>query len=879
MGGVAPFESFLTSLPGSDNRVQYISLERAEVQGLCAASRLPRILKIFIECALRYADDIAALNLARLTDRLQHGAFHFNPTRLLLQDFTGIPLMTDLASLRDTVAQLGHDPRRVNPVLPIDFVCDHALVAVHGGRPDAIVLNEQIEIARNRERFEFLKWCSTAFSNLRLIPPGAGIMHQLNLEWLSTVVALEKMGDRVLARPDSLLGTDSHTPMVGGLGVLGWGVGGLEAEAAMLGHPVTINTPRVVGLRLSGSQPAGVSATDLVLHIAEFLRNSDVVNAFIEVFGPAVQALSVETRATIANMAPEYGATSVYFPIDVKSLNYLRLTGREADHVARVEAYAKAQGLWDGGSSDVDYDTILEFDISAVEPCLAGPKRPEQRTALSNIAESFNAAFSDKSSDPASAALKSGDVVIAAITSCTNTANPSVMLGAGLLARNAVQRGLHVKPWVKTSLAPGSRVVGDYLAQTGLQSYLDALGFQIIGYGCTTCNGNSGPLAEQIASQITTNDIAAVAVLSGNRNFAGRIHPLVAASYLASPALVIAFGIAGTVLIDLSLEPLGIGTDGRPVMLSEIWPTDDEIASQAATISSGSYRRAYRGTPVANASWSELSSADGPQFPWQSNSTFITPSPIDLPRPATHTDSIENIRPLAIFGDGISTDALSPNGAILPGTPAARFLLERGIAESSFGTYAARRGSYEIAVRGMFANRYIENEMISGKRGPYTLLLPEGKQTTIFDAGMAYVRRGVPAMIIAGKNYGSGSSRDWAAKGLHHLGVRAVLAESFERIHRANLVGVGILPLTFPPEVTRKTLNITGHEQFRLRGLKQRISTGAQLAFDVIRQGGEVDTINVGLALETNSEADVLASGGLLPVLLRQLTATQATAT
>jgi aconitate hydratase len=875
MGAKAPFESLLSALPGSDNQVQYISLERAEARGLCAASRLPRILKIFLECALRHAGDSAALNLSRFADGL-HNTFHFSPTRLLLQDFTGTPLMTDLASLRDAVAKRGHDPRRVNPVLPIDFVCDHALVAFHGGRPDAIVLNEQIEIERNRERFEFLKWCSTAFSNLRLIPPGAGIMHQLNLEWLSTVVAVEKMGARVLARPDTLLGTDSHTPMVGGLGVLGWGVGGLEAEAVMLGHPITMSTPRVVGLRLSGSRPAGVNATDLVLHIAEFLRASNLVNAFIEVFGPAVPLLSIETRATIANMAPEYGATSVYFPIDVESLNYLRLTGREGDHVARVEAYAKAQGLWDGASLNADFDTVLDFDISKVEPCVAGPKRPEQRTPLSKIAESFNTSFADRSSSLASGAVKSGDVVIAAITSCTNTANPSVMLAAGLLARNAVQRGLHVKPWVKTSLAPGSRVVGDYLAQTGLQSYLDALGFQVIGYGCTTCNGNSGPLADQTASQIASNDVAAVAVLSGNRNFAGRIHPLVAASYLASPALVIAFAIAGTVLIDLSREPLGIANDGRPVMLSEIWPADDEIVSQAATISSDSYRRAYRGTPVASASWSELSSTDGPQYPWQSDSTFITPSPIDLPRPATHPDSID-MRALAIFGDAISTDALSPNGAILPGTPAARFLLERGIAESSFGTYAARRGSYEIAVRGMFANRYIENEMLSGKRGPYTLLLPEGEETTIFDAGMAYVRRGVPAMIIAGRNYGSGSSRDWAAKGLHHLGVRVVLAESFERIHRANLVGVGILPLTFPAGVTRKTLTITGHEQFRLRGLKRRPSPGAQLALDVIRQGGQVDTINVGLALETDSEADVLASGGLLPVLLRQLTATQAT--
>jgi aconitate hydratase len=873
MGAIAPFEDLLTPLPGDDGRIQYISLERAEALGFCATNRLPSTLKILLECVLRHADDLATLDLSSLAERPRRSTLQFRPARLLLQDFTGIPLMTDLASLRDAVARRGHDPNRVNPIIPIDFVCDHALIAVHGGRPDAIVLNERIEIERNRERFEFLKWCAKAFSKLRLIPPGAGIMHQLNLEWLSTVVWLEETGGKILARPDTLLGTDSHTPMVGGLGVLGWGVGGIEAEAAMLGHPVVMSAPRVVGIWLSGTRPSGVTATDLVLHIAEFLRNSDVVNAFVEVFGPAVKTLSIETRATIANMAPEYGATSVYFPVDRESLHYLRLTGRETDQIARVEAYAKAQGYWDDARSDVDYDAVLGFDLSTVEPCLAGPKRPEQRTPLSKLSQSFKTAFKDTSSSQSLVALKSGDVVIAAITSCTNTANPSVMLAAGLLARNALRRGLSVKPWVKTSLAPGSRVVGDYLAQTGLQAHLDALGFQIIGYGCTTCNGNSGPLADELATQITDNHLTAAAVLSGNRNFAGRIHPLVSASYLASPALVIAFAIAGTVLIDLTRDPLGIGSDGEPVMLSDIWPTDAEIASLAATISPDSYRHAYRGPPVGHASWSELASPDGPQFPWVPDSTFIKPAPIELPGSfEDNDDSIDNMRALAIFGDGISTDALSPNGEIMSGTPAARYLTERGIAESSFGTYAARRGSYEIAVRGMFANRYIENEMLGGKRGPYTLLLPEGEQTTIFDAGVAYVRRGIPAIIIAGKGYGSGSSRDWAAKGLRHLGVRAVLAESFERIHRANLVGVGILPLTFPFGTTRSTLNLTGREQFRVRGLRNGLVPGRQLVLDIIREDGNVDIVNVNLALETDSESHVLRSGGLLPVLLHQLT-------
>jgi aconitate hydratase len=878
MAARSPFAPLLAPLHGANGGIQYISLERAEALGLCMASRLPLTLKILLECALRHADDPTALNLSALTDRPRRGSLEIQPTRLLLQDFTGIPLMTDLASLRDEVVRRGYDPGRANPRIPIDFVCDHALIAVHGGRPDAMALNEKIEIERNRERFEFLKWCASAFSNIRLIPPGSGIMHQLNLEWLSTVVWLEETGGTTLARPDTLLGTDSHTPMVGGLGVLGWGVGGIEAQAAMLGHSTLVTTPRVVGLRLSGVRPKGVTATDLVLHVAELLRNSDVVNAFVEVFGGAVRTLSIETRATIANMAPEYGATSVYFPIDRESLKYLRLTGRGNDLIARVEAYAKAQGLWEGPSPDIGediYDSVVDFDLSAVEPSLAGPKRPEQRTPLSKVSESFRKAFNGTSLGRSSsaAALKPGDVVIAAITSCTNTANPSVMLGAGLMARNAVQRGLSVKPWVKTSLAPGSRVVGDYLAATGLQAHLDTLGFQIIGYGCTTCNGNSGPLAVETAQQITMNDIAAVAVLSGNRNFAGRIHPLVQASYLASPALVIAFAIAGTVLIDLSREPLGIGAGGEPVMLADIWPTDAEIASLVSFVSPDSYRKAYRGTPLGHASWLKISAAEGAQFPWVPDSTFITPSPLDMRQAFDDgCDSIDNMRPLAIFGDSITTDTLSPNGAIMSGTPAARFLTERGVASTNFGNYAARRGSHEIAVRGMFANSYIENEMLTGKRGPYTLLMPAGDQTTIFEAGIAYVESGTPAIIIAGRGYGSGSSRDWAAKGLRYLGVRAVLAESFERIHRANLVGVGILPLTFSPGSSRKTLHLTGREQFRVRGLRDGLSVGGQLALDIIRENGQTDTVSVDLSLEMGNEIRVLRAGGLLPILLHELT-------
>ncbi len=872
----SPFEYLLAPLQGSDTRFQYISLERAEALGICASHRLPRTLKILCEGTLRHADDIEALSISGLVNRPRRGQLEFQPIRLLLQDFTGTPLMTDLASLRDAVAQQGKDPSRVNPKLPIEFVCDHALIAEYGGRADAIILNERIEIERNRERFEFLKWCAKSFSNVRMIPPGGGIMHQLNLEWLSTVVCLEKVGKWALVRPDTLLGTDSHTPMVGGLGVLGWGVGGIEAQSAMLGHSTILAAPRIVGLRLSGVLPRASTATDLVLHIAEFLRKAEVVNAFIEVFGDAFSALSIECRATIANMAPEYGATSVYFPIDHETLRYLRLTGRDDDAIARVEAYAKAQGLWNTGSNldDDVYDSVLEFDLSTVEPSLAGPKRPEERTPLSKLPASFRKTFDISSKATSAATLKPGGVVIAAITSCTNTSNPSVMLGAGLLARNAVQRGLKVKPWVKTSLAPGSRVVGDYLSDLGLQPYLDALGFQIIGYGCTTCNGNSGALAQEIAQQITSNQIPVAAVLSGNRNFAGRIHPLVRAAYLASPALVIAFAIAGTVLTDLSHELLGIGEDGKPVTLADIWPNDSEITSLASLISADSYRRIYRKSLPGHTGWNGIAAPEGIQFPWASGSTFVTPSPLNMPSIFdTYGDSIDNIRALAIFGDGITTDMLSPNGAILSGSPAAFFLTERGVTNTSFGNYAARRGSHEIALRGMFCNAHIENEMLPGTRGPYTLLLPESEQRTIFEAGITYMKRGTPAMIIAGHGYGSGSSRDWAAKGLRYLGVCAVLAESFERIHRANLVSVGILPLTFLPGANRKTLRLTGHERFRLSGL-ECISKSSALKLHIDRENNRTDTISVGLNLETENEISILRAGGMLQILLHEFTQT-----
>ena len=881
MSGNAPHPDLLEVLPGSGGAIRYVSLEKAERSGLGSFSRLPRTLKILAECALRRSTNLTKLDLKRFSERPRGGTVEFYPARLLLQDFTGIPLMTDLASLRDAVAERGHDPALVNPKVPIDFVVDHSLVAVFGGRADAMARNEAFEIAKNRERFEFLKWCSTAFANVRLIPPGSGIMHQLNLEWLACVVRIERTSSGVLAFPDTLLGTDSHTPMVGGLGVLGWGVGGLEAQAAMLGHATLVTSPRVVGLRLCGQLKSLVTATDLVLHVTELLRNFGVTGSFVEVFGDAMVTLPLETRATLANMAPEYGATSVYFPIDHETLRYLRLTGRDALLISHVEAYGKEQGLWGEGHESAkteNYDALVELDLSAVEPCLAGPSRPEQRVKLADVPSSF-ADFLNmgktRRDEPATLPrlLENGDVVIAAITSCANTANPGVMLAAGLLARNAVQRGLRVKPWIKTSLAPGSRVVSAYLAAAGLQKSLDALGFQPVGFGCTTCNGNSGPLSAEISEQITGRNIAAVAVLSGNRNFAGRIHPLIRASYLASPALVIAYAIAGTVLSDLTYTPLGIDNQGCPVMLSDIWPSDMEVAELASNVSSNLYRDTYRRASLGHAQWENIAGPMGTLYPWQAGSTFIGPSPIITRAGHRLPDIINGIRPLAIFGDAVSTDHISPNGAILKGTPAAQFLTECGISAEDFGSYAARRGHYEVALRGTFANPHLQNEMLPGRLGSVTLLMPEERPTPLYEAGMAYVARGTPTVIIAGRNYGSGSSRDWAAKGPAYLGVIAILAESFERIHRSNLVGTGILPLTFLPGVTRKTLALDGSEQFRLRGIQPGLTVGGHLSLDILRKDNSSETIIVALNLETEHEARVLQAGGLLPVLLDRFAA------
>ena len=874
----ADLNDLLAPLAGTEHDLDIVSLEKAEKQGIVPASKLPMTLKILAEQALRHQ---GAAPLAWLGSNPRKGLLEFRPTRLLLQDFTGLPLMTDLASMRDALAEKGIAPSRVNPQIPVDFVVDHALIAEHGGRPDARALNEKVEVERNRERFEFLKWCGQAFDNMRILPPGSGIMHQLNLEHLATVVrVVETAGSRRLAVADTLLGTDSHTTMVNGLGVLGWGVGGLEAEGAMLGHGTLLANPRCVALELTGALNPGVNANDLILHIAERLRQIGVVNCFIDACGPAVGQLAVETRSMIANMAPEYGATSLLFPIDSRTLDYLRLTGRQADHIARVEAHAKAQGLWgtppDKNLADM-YDQVIGFDLGIVEASMAGPSRPDQRVALGSVPHSFATAFARKPNGKSAtfdaASRHDGDVVIAAITSCTSTSNPASVIAAGLLARNAAARGLAKKPWVKTTFAPGSRVVANYMADAGLQAPLDALGFQIAGFGCTTCNGNSGSLAPEIEAGLSEGKFTGVAVLSGNRNFEGRVHALVRAGYLASPALVVAHAITGTISIDLTRQPLGTGSDGKPVMLADIWPADEEIAAVARVVTTEHFKRVYGPGLDGHDGWRAVVAPKGERYPWKPASTFLSRSPIRPALPAgSLPDRIEGLKPLAILGDAITTDHLSPNGEILPDTPAARWLAGRQVAAKDFGNYAARRGHHAVAVRGAFANAHIVNEMID-KPGPRTRLSPGGNPIPIVDAAMLCTAQGIGTILIAGKRYGAGSSRDWAAKGVGYLGVRAVIAESFERIHRANLVSVGVLPLTFPEGVTRKTLKLDGTETITLDGVRVGLKPGGQLLAEFARADGGIEEVTLDVRIETEREAEVLAAGGLLSVLYGELTA------
>jgi aconitate hydratase A / 2-methylisocitrate dehydratase len=879
-------------------------------------ARLPYSLKILLENLLRREDrrfvdpeDIQALAEWDVTSKVQK-EIAFTPARVLLQDFTGVPAVVDLAAMRDGIMRLGGDPRKVNPLQPVELVIDHSVQVDHYAERNAADLNAALEFSRNKERYTFLRWGQDAFDNFRVVPPDTGIVHQVNLEYLARVIFREECGGETLAYPDTLVGTDSHTTMVNGLGVVGWGVGGIEAEAAMLGQPISMLIPEVVGFRLVERLPEGATATDLVLTITERLRKLGVVGKFVEFYGPGLEYLTIADRATLGNMSPEYGATIAICPIDEMTLDYLRLTGRDDAHVKIVEAYAKEQGLfWKSAAAEPVYTTTIELDLSTVEPSLAGPKRPQDRVSLRQAKYKFQQAlelmFSERKpkappagkpgehAQPAAAraaapaavasadtaipgmeGLDHGSVVVAAITSCTNTSNPSVMIGAGLLARNAVQRGLKVKPWVKTSLAPGSLVVTEYLKAAGLLEYLAELGFNLVGYGCTTCIGNSGPLPEPVSGLVKERNLIVASVLSGNRNFEGRIQSQVRANYLASPPLVVAYAIAGRMQVDLTTEPIGEDANGQPVMLKDIWPTEREIQeAMLGSVRSEMFREQYAHVFDGDERWRSLPIPTGERFEWTDESTYIRNPPFFegiTAEPTLPTD-IAGARALAVLGDSVTTDHISPAGSIPADSPAGKYLISRGVAPKDFNSYGARRGNHEVMMRGTFANIRLRNQLAPGTEGGWTTLLPEGTVTTIYDASVTYGERGVPLLIIAGKEYGSGSSRDWAAKGTLLLGVKAVLAESFERIHRSNLVNMGVLPLQFKDGETAATHKLNGHESFDVVGVGESCTPRGEVTVRATGPDGGVREIVATTRIDTPEELVAFRHGGILPYVLRQL--------
>jgi aconitate hydratase len=890
---VTAVDSFKTrrTLKVGTRRYDYYSLKAAEKNGLGDLSRLPFSLKVLLENLLRNedgrsvrADDIKAVARwlkARRSDR----EIAFRPARVLMQDFTGVPAVVDLAAMRDAIRAMGDDPRKINPLSAVDLVIDHSVMVDAFGNRAAFGENVAREYERNGERYAFLRWGQKAFDNFRVVPPGTGICHQVNLEYLAQTIWAAKQDGRTLAYPDTLVGTDSHTTMVNGLSVLGWGVGGIEAEAAMLGQPISMLIPEVIGFKLTGRLKEGATATDLVLTVTQMLRKKGVVGKFVEFHGPGLDDLALADRATIANMAPEYGATCGFFPIDAETIKYLKATGRSPARVALVEAYAKAQGLWRGPrTADPVFSDTLILDIGSVESSLAGPKRPQDRVPLSAAAGAFKKALSEVYARPEGAAripvegtsydLGDGDVVIAAITSCTNTSNPSVMLGAGLIARNAVKRGLAVKPWVKTSLAPGSQVVTDYLKQAGLQNHLDKLGFNLVGYGCTTCIGNSGPLPEPIAAAITAGDLTVASVLSGNRNFEGRVNPLTKANYLASPMLVVAYALAGSMKVDLLKDPLGTDKKGKLVYLSDLWPSNQEIADTIRRfVKPSSFRKRYADVFAGDRLWRKVATSGGLTYGWDANSTYVQNPPyfVGMPdRPGALAD-IRGARLLAILGDSITTDHISPAGAIKKDGPAGQFLIEHGVSPAEFNSYGARRGNHEVMMRGTFANIRLKNEMVPGVEGGVTRLMPAGETMSIYDAAMRYKAAGTPLLVVAGKEYGTGSSRDWAAKGTLLLGIKAVLAESFERIHRSNLIGMGVLPLQFKEGMTRKTLGLTGEEVLDVIGLAAGIKPRMEVTVTLTRPDGSQESIPALCRIDTLDEVEYFRNGGILPFVLRNL--------
>ena len=879
------------SLDVDGKRYDYFSLDAAaKAAGLGDVSRLPFSLKVLLENLVRLengrtvtVDDIKALGQS-LSGKTTEREIAFRPARVLMQDLTGVPAVVDLAAMRAAMVDLGGDPNKINPLSPVDLVIDHSVQIDNFGTPQSFAANVKIEFERNGERYRFLRWGQQAFENFRLVPPGTGICHQVNLEYLSQVVWTTEEDGKTIAYPDTLVGTDSHTTMVNGLSVLGWGVGGIEAEAAMLGQPISMLIPEVIGVRLTGRLREGATATDLVLTITQMLRRRGVVGRFVEYFGPGIAELALADRATIGNMSPEYGATCGFFPIDAETIRYLTITARDPARVKLVEAYAKAQGLWrDANTPDPMFTDTIELDLGTVEPSLAGPRRPQDRVALGQAAAAFDAelprlAGVDKPRRAAVAGanyeIGDGDVVIAAITSCTNTSNPSVMLAAGLLAKKAVERGLKVKPWVKTSLAPGSQVVSDYYAAAGLQVELDKLGFNLVGYGCTTCIGNSGPLPEPIAEAIEDNDLAVCAVLSGNRNFEGRIHAKVRANYLASPPLVVAYALAGSIRHNLTTEPLGEGSDNQPVYLKDIWPTNREVSDTVASaVQRDAFARRYGNVFEGPPEWRQVSSPGGLTYDWQDASTYLAHPPYfeNMPREPGPVSDVIGARELAIFGDSITTDHISPAGSIKTDGPAGEYLISYQVRPSEFNTYGARRGNHNVMMRGTFANIRIRNEMVPGVEGGMTKLMPDGTVMAIYDAAMEYKKRGVPLVIFGGKEYGTGSSRDWAAKGTLLLGVKAVIVESFERIHRSNLVGMGVLPLQFKDGVSRQTLKLTGAETLDIVGVEAGLKPRMELTLRIHDPKGGTREEQLICRIDTLDEVEYFRHGGILQYVLRGL--------
>jgi aconitate hydratase len=872
------------------------SLPALEQAGFAGVATLPYSLKILLENLLRRedgafvkADDIRALADWDAASDVPR-EISFMPARVLLQDFSGVPCVVDLAAMRDAVVALGGNPDAVNPLQPVELVIDHSVQVDHFGTPDAFALNAELEFSRNRERYAFLRWGQQAFANFKAVPPDTGIVHQVNIEYLARVVFAGEEDGRPVAYPDTLVGTDSHTTMVNGLGVVGWGVGGIEAEAAMLGQPSSMLIPKVLGVRLRGRLPEGTTATDLVLTVTERLRKHGVVGKFVEFFGDGLRYLTVADRATLGNMCPEYGSTVAIFPIDAMTLDYLRLTGRDETSVALVEAYARAQGLFHAAETlEAVYSETIDIDLGAVEPSLAGPKRPQDRVALTAAKAAFAKALPTMQGPaagrggsttatavvaPPVAGVEDGAVVIAAITSCTNTSNPSVLIGAGLLAKKAVARGLARKPWVKSSLAPGSKVVTEYLERAGLSPYLDQLGFNLVGYGCTTCIGNSGPLPEEIAADVRERDLVVCSVLSGNRNFEGRINPDVRANYLASPPLVVAYALAGSLNVDVATEPLGTGTDGQPVYLRDIWPSGQEIQeTMLRAVTREMFASTYADVFAGDARWRGLDVPEGSRFAWDESSTyvrrptFLEGMTMEVPRPA----DIRDARVLALLGDSVTTDHISPAGSIKADSPAGQYLVAHGVRPADFNSYGARRGNHEVMMRGTFANVRLRNQLAPGTEGGWTRHQPDGEQMSIYDASMAYQAAGVPLLVIGGQEYGSGSSRDWAAKGTLLLGVKAVIVESFERIHRSNLVNMGVLPLEFRDGENAASLGLAGTESFAIVGVADGLAPRGTLQVTATAGDGSAKTFTVTVRIDTPEELTAFRHGGILPYVVRQL--------